>query len=91
MLGLDFIKTNVALINVKERKLTLACGNVVSFRERDSSLDNFLQRTSVRLWLVRFAPRGGVHRSLAGRVYFFNIGVTDRRASVVISILLVMF
>ena len=35
MLGLEFIKTNVEWINIKERKLTLSCGTEVSFREHD--------------------------------------------------------
>ena len=47
MLGLDFIKKNVELINMKERKLSLSCGTVVSFRERDSSsLDGSFPRDS---------------------------------------------
>ena len=35
MLGLDFIEKNVKSIDVKQRKLTLACGTVVPFREGD--------------------------------------------------------
>ena len=37
MLRLDFIKTNVESINMKQQKLTLSCGTEVSFRARDSS------------------------------------------------------
>ena len=65
MLGLDFIEKNVESIDVKQRKLTLACGTVVPFRERDpasskpSSNDfeqvvvNTLRVSPQRRWLAR--------------------------------------
>ena len=47
ILGHDFIEKNVESINVKQRKLTLACGTEIFFRERDFSyIDNVSPRDS---------------------------------------------